>query len=174
MQIAHIRQQITYFRCNYQHKIVHLTTINIRYCSMCTGSLLQMGFVITCVRSDTSRFLLSFSNLDKKHVENSVCDCENLCQLNCNKWLVLNPAIPKIFSTPTMYLIQGRLIKRCHFPVSKNRGNCWEIKKTRGPWWPCNAHLSNIALWEPDLELIKANILIKMIITVFCWFGPVT
>ena len=20
--------------------------------------------------------------------------------------------------------------------------------KTRGPWWPCNAHLSNIALWE--------------------------
>ena len=33
---------------------------------------------------------------------------------------------------------------------------------TRGPWWPCNAHLSNIALWEPDLELIKANILIKV------------
>ena len=38
----------------------------------------------------------------------------------------------------------------------------WEMekRKTRGPWWPCNAHLSNIALWEPDLELIKANILI--------------
>ena len=34
--------------------------------------------------------------------------------------------------------------------------------KTRGPWWPCNAHLSIIALWEPDLELIKANILIKI------------
>ena len=34
--------------------------------------------------------------------------------------------------------------------------------KTRGPWWPCNAHLSNIALWEPDLELIKPNILIKV------------
>ena len=33
---------------------------------------------------------------------------------------------------------------------------------TRGPWWPCNAHLSIIALWEPDLELIKANILIKI------------
>ena len=31
-----------------------------------------------------------------------------------------------------------------------------------GPSWPCNAHLSNIALWEPDLELIKANILIKV------------
>ena len=30
----------------------------------------------------------------------------------------------------------------------------------RGPWWPCNTHLSNIVLWEPDLELIKANILI--------------
>ena len=39
-----------------------------------------------------------------------------------------------------------------------------KINETRGPWWPCNAHLSNIALWEPDLELIKANILIKMII----------
>ena len=26
----------------------------------------------------------------------------------------------------------------------------------------CNAYLSNIALWEPDLELIKANILIKV------------
>ena len=52
MQIAHIRQQITYFRSNYQHKIVRSTTINIRYCSMCTGSLLQMCFVITCVRSD--------------------------------------------------------------------------------------------------------------------------
>ena len=35
-------------------------------------------------------------------------------------------------------------------------------KTTRGSWWPCNAHLSNIALWEPDLELIKANILIKV------------
>ena len=35
-------------------------------------------------------------------------------------------------------------------------------KETRGPWWPCNAHLSNIALWKPDLELIKANILIKV------------
>ena len=34
--------------------------------------------------------------------------------------------------------------------------------QTRGPWWPCNAHLSIIALWEPDLELIKANILIKI------------
>ena len=33
---------------------------------------------------------------------------------------------------------------------------------TRGPWWPCNAHMSNTALWEPDLELIKANILIKV------------
>ena len=33
---------------------------------------------------------------------------------------------------------------------------------TRGPWWPCNAHLSIIALREPDLELIKANILIKI------------
>ena len=28
--------------------------------------------------------------------------------------------------------------------------------KTRGPSWPCNAHLSIIALWEPDLKLIKA------------------
>ena len=47
-------------------------------------------------------------------------------------------------------------------------------KQTRGPWWPCNAHLSNIALWEPDLELIKANILIKVqndYNKVFCWFG---
>ena len=35
-------------------------------------------------------------------------------------------------------------------------------RKTRGPWWPCNTHLSNVALWEPDLELIKANILIKV------------
>ena len=35
-------------------------------------------------------------------------------------------------------------------------------RETRGPWWPCNTHLSNIALWEPDLELIKANILIKV------------
>ena len=35
-------------------------------------------------------------------------------------------------------------------------------KKTRGPLWPCNAHLSNIALWEPGLDLIKANILIKV------------
>ena len=26
----------------------------------------------------------------------------------------------------------------------------------------CNAHLSIIALWEPDLELIKANSLIKI------------
>ena len=34
--------------------------------------------------------------------------------------------------------------------------------ETRGPWWPCNAHLSIIAFWEPDLELIKANILIKI------------
>ena len=33
---------------------------------------------------------------------------------------------------------------------------------TRGPWWPCNAHLSIITLWEPDLELIKANILIEI------------
>ena len=49
--------------------------------------------------------------------------------------------------------------------------------RTRGPWWPCNAHLSNIALWEPDPELIKANILIKVqndYNKVFCWFGPVT
>ena len=38
----------------------------------------------------------------------------------------------------------------------------WGENETRGPWWPCNAHLSNIALWEPDLELIKANILIKV------------
>ena len=52
LQIAHIQQQITYFRCNYQHKIVHLTTINICYCSMCTRSLLQMRFVITCIWSD--------------------------------------------------------------------------------------------------------------------------
>ena len=34
--------------------------------------------------------------------------------------------------------------------------------RTRGPWWPCNAHLSIIALREPDLELIKANILTKI------------
>ena len=46
MQIAHIWQQITYFRCNYQHKIVCLTMINIRYCSRSSGSLLQMRFVI--------------------------------------------------------------------------------------------------------------------------------
>ena len=62
--------------------------------------------------------------------------------------------------------------------------NGWEaftispsLFKTRGPWWPCNAHLSNIALWEPDLELIKANILIKVqndYNKVFHWFGPVT
>ena len=37
-----------------------------------------------------------------------------------------------------------------------------KTKKTRGPLRPCNAHLSIIALWEPDLELIKANILIKI------------
>ena len=43
----------------------------------------------------------------------------------------LKPAIPKIFSTPTMYLIQGRLIKRCCFPVGKNWGNCWEIKENK-------------------------------------------
>ena len=35
-------------------------------------------------------------------------------------------------------------------------------KNTKGPWWPCNAHLSIIALREPDLELIKANILTKI------------
>ena len=39
---------------------------------------------------------------------------------------------------------------------------CKIFQITRGPWWPCNAHLSNIALWEPDLELIKENILIKV------------
>ena len=33
---------------------------------------------------------------------------------------------------------------------------------TRRPWWPCKAHLSIIALREPDLELIKANILTKI------------
>ena len=58
--------------------------------------------------------------------------------------------------------------------INKNNN---KKKKTRGPWWPCDAHLSNIALWEPDLELIKANILIKVqndYNKVFCWFGPVT
>ena len=34
--------------------------------------------------------------------------------------------------------------------------------KTRGSWWPCSTHLSIIALREPDLELIKANILTKL------------
>ena len=34
--------------------------------------------------------------------------------------------------------------------------------KTRGPWWPCKAHLSITALREPDLELIKVNILTKI------------
>ena len=52
LQIAHVWQQVTYFRCNYQHKIICLTTINIRYCSRCTGSLLQMRSIITCVWSD--------------------------------------------------------------------------------------------------------------------------
>ena len=33
---------------------------------------------------------------------------------------------------------------------------------TRGPQWPCNAHLSIIALIEPDLEMIKASILTKI------------
>ena len=28
-----------------------------------------------------------------------------------------------------MYLIQGWLIKRCHFPVGKNPDNCWQVKK---------------------------------------------
>ena len=28
--------------------------------------------------------------------------------------------------------------------------------------WPCNAHLSITAIREPDLELIKANILTKI------------
>ena len=35
-------------------------------------------------------------------------------------------------------------------------------KRIRGPWWPCNPHLSIIALRESDLELIKANILTKV------------
>ena len=35
-------------------------------------------------------------------------------------------------------------------------------KKTNKRAMPCNAHLSIIVLWEPDLELIKANILIKI------------
>ena len=34
--------------------------------------------------------------------------------------------------------------------------------KQEGHDGPVNAHLSIIALWEPDLELIKANILIKI------------
>ena len=38
----------------------------------------------------------------------------------------------------------------------------FKVIKTRGPWWPCNAHLSIIAFREPDLELIKANILTKI------------
>ena len=32
----------------------------------------------------------------------------------------------------------------------------------RGPRWPSAAHLSIIALREPDLEMIKANILTKI------------
>ena len=119
-----------HFWCNYQHKIVHLTMINIHYCLRCTGSLLLMRFVINCVQSDNqsiSTFIFK-SRFKKKHVEKSVCDCVNHCQLNFNKRLV-KPAISQIFSTSTMYLIQGQLIKRCCFPVGKNRGNCWEIKK---------------------------------------------
>ena len=65
----------------------------------------------------------------------------------------------------------------CFFLQAKSTDSFAPFSITRGPWWPCNAHLSNIALWEPDLELIKANILIKVqndYNKVFCWFGPVT
>ena len=37
-----------------------------------------------------------------------------------------------------------------------------DYQETRGPSWPCNTHLSIIALGEPDLELIKADILTKI------------
>ena len=39
---------------------------------------------------------------------------------------------------------------------------CTNFSETRGPWRPCNAHLSIIAFREPDLEMIKENILTKI------------
>ena len=51
-----------------------------------------------------------------------------------------------------------------YIPISHylNYGCHLSYMKTRGPGWRCNAHLSIIALSEPDLELIKANIMIKI------------
>ena len=86
-QIAHERQQITHFRCNYQHKIGRFTTINIRYCSRCTGGFPvanALRYKLHPIRQPVY-FYFHFRVQIKKHVENSVCDCENHCQLTCNK-----------------------------------------------------------------------------------------
>ena len=62
-------------------------------------------------------------------------------------------------------------IYRSLLPLHKNNTFYWRVvrkesggryRQTRGPWWPCNVHLSIIALREPDPLMTKANILTKI------------
>ena len=143
------------------------------------------SLITYCCFSICFSIFLTSSNWNLNKHSSTVKTWNNLTRyyINCYSKTYITPKSYKCFPNSLVmepmfehvHFLICCLILFIHFFLFQKRGK--NNNKTRGPWWPCNAHLSNIALWEPDLELIKANILIKVqndYNKVFCWFRLVT